>query len=593
MMADQAQSPPMLNVQIDGVWHQLPKGTRVIEACAQVGVFVPRYCYHKKLSSPGNCRMCLIEMGFPRLGPDCKPELGADGKPIINWIPRPQISCAQDISEGMAVRTNSPLVKECQRGVMEFLLINHPLDCPICDQAGECRLQEFSVDFGNSKSRFLENKVKKPKNVVLGPRVTLDDERCILCSRCIRFCQEIAHDDVLGFVDRGSYTVLTAHPGKQLENDYSLNTVDICPVGALTSTDFRFKMRVWFLKETKSICTSCATGCNTIIGSREDVIYRQTPRENDCVNSCWMCDYGRLNLKYLEAENRLLEPQIRSEGNLIAADWPMAIAEAALQLKQFAGPEIAIIASGRMTNEELWLTSQLAKSLGVQWIDIVPRRGPSDDILLSKDRNPNTNGARLILRSTSEPGAKLTAIAEAVKSGQVKALMVLKENTMHLGISVEQLARLPALIAMNVLSNDATQKATVLLPACGFAEKRGSMINGKGRLQRLNRAVRPPGNARDDWEILRDLLQAVGGGDSLSSIDDIFSRISETVPQFAGLSLSKIGDLGVHILQMKELPPMHPSDGKAIERAVAIQARRRAVRQQLHEVRKAPRVGTH
>ena len=315
----------MFNVQIDGVWHQFPKGTRVIEACEQVGVFVPRYCYHKKLSSPGNCRMCLIEMGFPRLGPDRKPELGADGKPIINWMPRPQISCAQDVAEGMAVRTDSPLVKECQRGVMEFLLINHPLDCPICDQAGECRLQEFSVDYGNSQSRFLENKVKKPKNVQLGPRVTLDDERCILCSRCIRFCQEIAHDDVLGFVDRGSHTVLTAHPGKSLNNNYSLNTVDICPVGALTSTDFRFKMRVWFLKETKSICTSCATGCNTVLGTREDVTYRQTPRENNHVNSCWMCDYGRLNYKYLEAPDRLLEPQIRSEGKLVPADWPTAI----------------------------------------------------------------------------------------------------------------------------------------------------------------------------------------------------------------------------------------------------------------------------
>jgi NADH-quinone oxidoreductase subunit G len=583
----------MFNVQVDGVWRQFPKGTRVIEACEQAGSYVPRYCYHKKLSSPGNCRMCLIEMGFPRLGPDRKPELGADAKPIINWISRPQISCAQDISEGMAVRTNSPLVKECQRGVMEFLLINHPLDCPICDQAGECRLQEFSVDFGNSKSRFLENKVKKPKNVLLGPKVTLDDERCILCSRCIRFCQEIAHDDVLGFVDRGSYTVLTAHPGKRLETNYSLNTVDICPVGALTSTDFRFKMRVWFLKETKSICTSCATGCNTIIGAREDVIYRQTPRENDHVNSCWMCDYGRLNFKYLEAENRLLEPQIRSDGKLIAVDWPAAIAEAALQLKQFTGNKIAIVASGRMTNEELWLTSQLAKSLGVEWIDIVPRREPGDNILLSEDRNPNTNGARLILGSTSEPGAKLMAIAEAVKSGQIKALVMLKENAMHLGIPVEQLAQLPVCIVMNILSHEATEKATVVLPACGFAEKRGSMINGKGRLQRLNRAVRPPGNARDDWEILRDLVQAVGGGDSLHSVDDVFRRISETVPRFAGLSLSKIGDLGVHILQMKELPPMHPSDEKAIERAVALQARRRAVRQQVHEARKAAAVRTH
>ena len=207
-------TPQMVNVQIDGVWHEFPKGTRLIEACEQAGSYVPRYCYHKKLSSPGNCRMCLIEMGMPRMGPDRKPALGDDGKPEINWMPRPQICCATDVSEGLGVRTNSPLVEECRRGVMEFLLINHPLDCPICDQAGECRLQEFSVEYGRQDSRFLENKVKKPKNVELGPRVTLDDERCILCSRCIRFSKEIAQDDVLGFIDRGSYTTLTAHPGQ-------------------------------------------------------------------------------------------------------------------------------------------------------------------------------------------------------------------------------------------------------------------------------------------------------------------------------------------------------------------------------------------
>jgi len=552
-MPNDAQAP-MFNVQIDGVWHQFPKGTRVIEACEQAGSYVPRYCYHKKLSSPGNCRMCLIEMGLPKLGPDRKPELGADGKPAINWMARPQISCAQDVAEGMGVRTNSPLVKECQQGVMEFLLINHPLDCPICDQAGECRLQEFSVDYGTSQSRFLENKVKKPKNVVLGPRVTLDDERCILCSRCIRFCQEIAKDDVLGFVDRGTYTVLTAHPGKRLENNYSLNTVDICPVGALTSTDFRFKMRVWFLKETKSICTSCATGCNTIIGTREDVVYRQTPRENDAVNSCWMCDYGRLNFDYLQSERRLLEPQILSGEKLVAADWQTAIAQAALELKQFSGSEIAIIASGRMTNEELWLTLQLAKTLDVQSIEIVPRTGRGDDILLSEDRNPNTNGARLLGR-TSQPGAKLPAIADAVKSGRVKALIALGENPMRLGISAEQLETLSAFIVMDILSNAATEHGTVLLPSFAFAEKRGSMINGEGRLQRLNRAVRAPGQARDDWEILRDLIQACSGQNGIYSIEDVFRQMVEAVPRLAGLSLSKIGDLGVQVMEAHESPP--------------------------------------
>ncbi len=523
----------------------------MIEACEQAGSYVPRYCYHKKLTSPGNCRMCLIEMGMPRMGPDRKPELGADGKPVINWMPRPQISCAQDVAEGMGIRTNSALAQECRRGVMEFLLINHPLDCPICDQAGECRLQEFSVEYGTAESRFLENKVKKPKNVVLGPRVTLDDERCILCSRCIRFCQEIAKDDVLGFVDRGSHTVLTAHPGKRLENNYSLNTVDICPVGALTSSDFRFKMRVWFLKETKSFCTSCATGCNTLIGTRQDVIYRQTPRENDAVNSSWMCDYGRLNFDFVQSEDRLLEPEILSDGKMIPTAWDVAIKHAVLQLRHFQGSEIAIIASGRMTNEELWLTSLLAKAVGDALIDIVPRCGPADDILLSADRNPNTNGAKL-LGVTVEPGARLPEIAEAVRAGRVKALVALGENPGDFGLTTAELSALPAFVVMSILSNAATQNATVVLPSFTFAEKRGSMINGKGRLQRLNRAVAGPGQARDDWEILRDLIQAYAGKNGIYSIEDVFREMSAATPELAGLSLSKIGDLGVQVMEFNE-----------------------------------------
>ena len=559
-----ASAPLMVNVQINGVWHEFAKGTRVIEACEKAGSYVPRYCYHKKLTSPGNCRMCLIEMGLPKMGPDRKPELGADGKPIINWMPRPQISCAQDVSEGMGIRTDSPLAQECRKGVMEFLLINHPLDCPICDQAGECRLQEFSVEYGRADSRFLENKVKKPKNIELGPRVTLDDERCILCSRCIRFCQEVAHDDVLGFVDRGSHSVLTAHPGKRLENNYSLNTVDICPVGALTSSDFRFQMRVWFLKETKSFCTSCATGCNTVIGTREDVIYRQTPRENDFVNSCWMCDYGRLNFDYLQSDKRLLEPEILSGDKLIASDWSTAIAHAAGQLKHFNGWEIAIIASGRMTNEELWLTRQFANTLGVDLIDIVPRTGPGDDILLSVDRNPNTNGAQL-LGVTSYPGARLREIVDGVASGRIRALVALGEDAVDIGLTPAQLAGLPAFVVLNLLANNSTAAATALLPSFGFAEKRGSMINGKGRLQRLNRAVRGPGQARDDWEILRDLIQAYSGQNGIYSIEDVFRQMSESVPALAGLSLSKIGDLGVQVLEIHQpsSTPWEPQPEKA------------------------------
>jgi NADH-quinone oxidoreductase subunit G len=540
-------SAELLNVQIDGVWHQFPKGTRVIEACSQAGKFVPHYCYHPKLSSPGNCRMCLIEMGMPRLGPDRKPETGADGKPIINWIPRPQISCAQDIADGMGVRTDSPLVRECRHGVMEFLLINHPLDCPICDQAGECQLQEFSVQYGTGGSRFLEEKVKKPKRVELGPRVTLDDERCILCSRCIRFMKEVAKDDVLGFASRGSHTYLTAYPGRKLDSNYSLNTVDICPVGALTNTDFRFKMRVWFLKETKSICTSCATGCNTIVGTRENVIYRQTPRENNSVNSSWMCDYGRLNFHYVNAPERLTKPRVRLGSAQEDASWTTAIARAVDDLRRFQGDEIAVIASGKMTNEELWLTKKLIEALGIKYHDIVPRVGESDEILLSSFRNPNIVGAHLFGVAQDEPGSLLPEIFQRVQAGSIKAVLALSEDVMNAGLTTADLEKLEAFILIDILPNRTSAYATALLPGYSFAEKRGSMVNIKGRLQRLNRAIRGPGEARDDWEILRDLLQGFTGSNGVYLIEDVFKQMAEGIPHLHGLSLSKIGDLGIQL----------------------------------------------
>lgn len=555
MSTETITAPPpvqMLNVQIDGVWMQFPKGTRVIEACGQANKFIPRYCYHPKLSSPGNCRMCLIEMGMPKMGPDRKPELGEDGRPLINWIPRPQISCAQDVAEGMAVRTDSPMVQDARKGVMEFLLINHPLDCPICDQAGECRLQEFSVEYGNANSRFLEHKVKKPKNVVLGPRVTLDDERCILCTRCIRFMREVAKDDVIGIVDRGSYNTITCHPDRKLDSNYSLNTVDICPVGALTSTDFRFKMRVWFLQETKSFCTSCATGCNTTISARQNVIYRQTPRENNDVNEVWMCDHGRLNFHYLQSPERFLGPIVKVlRKHEEQPNWNSALEDAAKALKSYSGSQIGIIASGKQTNEELYLTSRLANTLGIAatQVDIIPNIGLGDEILLSEDRNPNTAGAKLLGVSAATPGANIKGIAEGVRSGAIKALVVLGEDAAEAGLSETDLKKLDLLIVVNILPDHTTKHADFLFAGSGFAEKRGSMINKKGRLQRLNRATNAPGEARDDWEILRDLLKGVGDtkSDGLHTIEDLFKQLAADVAPLSGLSLSRIGDLGVQL----------------------------------------------
>ena len=548
MSAATATPVQMVNVQIDGVWMQFPKGTRVIEACKQAQKLVPHYCYHPKLSSPGNCRMCLIEMGTPKMTPDRKPVVGADGKPEIAWIPRPQISCAQDVSEGMGVRTNSPMVQECRKGVMEFLLINHPLDCPICDQAGECKLQEFSVEHGNANSRFLERKVKKPKSVELGPRVTLDAERCILCTRCIRFMKEVANDDVLGIVDRGSFNSIACHPDRKLDHNYSLNTVDICPVGALTSTDFRFKMRVWFLKETPTIDVNCGTGSNITLGTRENRIYRITPRDNDAVNGSWLPDSHRLNFKFIGDEKRLTAPEVRPQLGETKPGWQQAINLASEALKKNSG-KIAILASGRATNEELFLVSRLASALKASVVDILPRTGEPDGMLIAADRNPNTTGAKLLGIATG----KLAEIANGIRSGSITALLVLGEDATNAGLTADDLAKLDALVAMDILPNATTDKAHFVLPSSAWCEKRGSMINLKNRIQRLNKAVVAPGSARDDWEILRDLIFAVSGSNGLHSIEDVFKAMASATPALAGLTLSRIGDLGVD-LNNRELP---------------------------------------
>ncbi|MDP4583932.1 MAG: 2Fe-2S iron-sulfur cluster-binding protein, partial [Verrucomicrobiales bacterium] len=351
----------LVDVEIDGVWYQFPKGMRMIEACRQAGVEVPHYCYHPKLTSPGNCRMCLVEMGMPpRPAPGAEaPAPDENGHLPIAWMPRPVIACANTIGPNMGIRTTGPLTEECRKGVMELLLANHPLDCPICDQAGECSLQEFSVEHGKGESRFRERKVKKPKNVAVGPRIRLDDERCIMCSRCIRFTDEIADDPVLGFTDRGSHTVLTVYPGRELANNYSLNTVDICPVGALTSNDFRFQMRVWFMRETNTIDTNCATGCNITVFARENKIYRITPRQNNEVNSDWMPDSHRLNFHWIESDARLTDPLVKDGDHHRLASWSEAIATAADKLSALDGSEIAVIASARMTNEELLIVNRL------------------------------------------------------------------------------------------------------------------------------------------------------------------------------------------------------------------------------------------
>lgn len=528
-----------------------PVPTTMIQACALAQVDVPHYCYHPKLPVAGNCRMCLVEFGTPAMGPDRKPILNADGSPRIARSPRPAIACATPISPGMEIYTNTPGVKKMREGVLEFLLINHPLDCPICDQAGECKLQEYSVDYGQAESRFVEEKVHKPKRVDLGPRIVLDDERCILCTRCIRFTRDIVGDDALGIISRGSRSTLTGYPGKAFDNNYTLNTVDICPVGALTSKDFRFQMRVWFLKETRSVCSSCATGCNIIVGSREEKIYRFEPRENDAVNSSWMCDYGRLNYKWIGREDRLVslrgpapaaaasDPQAANQ----APSWAAVLKEIGSKLKEADPGSVAFIASARQTNEELYLLSKLAKK-SEALTDSVPRRGEGDRLLLNADRNPNGQGARLAGIAADPIGSNLPRIAEGIKNGTIKTLIVFGEDVTRHGISPELLGRLETLIVSDILPSETTRRAHYLLPGCAPVEKRGTFTNTKGRVQRFWKAVEPRGAARAEWEFLHELVFDVTGQDGYASIEGLFNQMAREIPAFKGLTWAALGDLG-------------------------------------------------
>ncbi len=558
-----------IKVKVDGREIEVPRltadwsgrltPTTMIQACELAKTDVPHYCWHPKLPVAGNCRMCLVEFGTPALGPDRKPVINPDGTFKIAKSPRPAIACATPISPGMEIYTKTPGVKQMREGVLESLLINHPLDCPICDQAGECKLQEYSVDYGQSASRFVEAKVHKPKAVDLGPRIMLDAERCVLCTRCIRFTRDIAHDDALGIINRGSYNTIATFPGAPFVNNYTLNTVDICPVGALTSKDFRFKMRVWFLKETKSVCTSCATGCNVIIGSREEKIQRFTPRENNAVNGPWMCDAGRLNYKWIGREDRLKDVLVGQASSLSTAGtgqarclshskttWTAALNEISDKLKKAPTGSVAIVASARQTNEELWLISKLKTRLGAV-SDSVSRVGEGDKLLVSADKNPNTNGARLTGICFTEVGTNIPQIANGISSGKIKTLIVFGEDVTKHGIGADLLGKLETLIVSDILPNATTKLAHYLLPGCAHVEKRGTFTNTKGRVQKFTKAVEPPGDARAEWEFLHDLVHNVTGQDGFLTIEGLFNEMAKDVPAFNGLTWQALGDTGATV----------------------------------------------
>ncbi len=565
--------PELITVNIDGREIAVPKGTNIIEAARGLAIDVPHYCYHPKLTVVGNCRMCLVEMGMPAVDPATKAPVidPATGRQKINWSPRPTIACATNASPGLHIRTTTPLVKECREGVMEFLLVNHPLDCPICDQAGECKLQEQATGYGRGYSRYIEPKNVKPKRTQLGPRVTLDDERCILCSRCIRFCQEVAKDDVLGFIDRGSFSTLTCFPGKKLENNYSLNTVDICPVGALTSTDFRFKMRVWFLKQTDSIDPESSVGANTVVWSREGVIHRITPRRNDAVNDTWMADTGRVLYQQVRAADRLTESTVAGGVAL-----PAAAVAAAADLLRAGG--VAVVGSGRSSVEEQFLTKRLAEAVSAP-VALVSRVGQGDGILISADRNPNVRGALVTGLIPQLPSAQLGDLAAKIDSGAVKTVVSMGEDLAAAGLSAAQLAKV-GIVYLGTHANPTSASAKVVLPTLTVFEKSGSFVNQQFRLQKFAAAVPGPGGATDDLEVLAKLIVAAGGklwdkplylASGRIDLAALWEQIAAAVPALGTARHRNLPDTGL-LLDATPWAALPFVEGKALHFAPAVPA---------------------
>ena len=524
----------MPKLTVDGREIEVAPGTTVLQAALSVGIEIPHYCWHPGLSVSGNCRMCLVE---------------------IEKVPKLQIACATEASDGMVVRTGTERVLGARAAMMEFFLIHHPLDCPICDQAGECRLQEYAVEHGAGRSRYVEAKLRSNKAVDIGPHVLLDQERCIRCSRCVRFCDEVTKTSELAFFRRGESTRIGIHPGRPLANPYSGNVVDLCPVGALTLKEFRFQTRVWFLKNTPTVCAACARGCNVLVavgqqqammttsGQLDDRIKRIVPRPNDEVNGHWICDEGRLSYERLSSAPRLLSAEAPAGS---PAEWSEAVARAAATLRDAASAgKLGAILSPRLVCEDLFAWKRLLEGLGGARIGVRRLlRGEDDAILVRADRGANSRGAAWILGEDAEESDLLRAVGR----GEIDTLLVVGDpldpgDAPALDAALR--ARLSRVAFVGPFAAGAAAGADVLLPTAAWAEEDGTYVNFQGRVQRVRRCHRPRGGGRPGWRVALDLGEAAGIADpGWTSPDDVLRALAEAVPELGGLDAGALGLLG-------------------------------------------------
>ena len=517
------KNPGFVTCTIDGKEVVVKPGTNMIEAAKMVGSDIPYFCYHPRLTIAANCRICMVEASnAPKLVPACQTPL----------------------AEGQVIKTMTAKVKEQQRAVMEFLLLNHPVDCSICDQAGECKLQDYYMKYDYRPSRLEGGKVMKNKRKVLGPRVVLDQERCIICSRCVRFMNEIPKEPQLGIFGRGSHEVIDTFPGSELSSNYSLNTVDICPVGALLSRDFRFRARSWFLSAAPSVCTGCSRGCNIYADFMGQETYRYRPRENETINKSWMCDQGRLSYKYLNLERVLSSVVGRSQGTGTARPEIArrdAVKAAGKALADVKG-RVAVLASAVASNEDLLATLTFAKvSLGAKEVYVGGRpQGEADHYLMTADKNPNRKGLELIAQGLGLTLKPFDELLKGIDGGRVKALYAVgTEVPGSVDAFAQAVAKLDVFVAQATNESAITAQATVLLPAATHVEHDGTFVQVDGIIQRFRKAYPAKGDAVAHWALAAELTRELGGTAAWTSSREVFRELGKAVTEFAQFDWDK------------------------------------------------------
>ena len=529
-----------VKVIIDGREIVAEAGHTLLQVALDNGIEIPHYCYHPKLSIDGSCRMCQVK---------------------IQRVPKLAISCNTPVTDGMVVDTQSAEVAEARRGVMELLLINHPLDCPICDKAGECYLQDYSFGYGRQHARTTSPRRKGLKRHPIGPRVVFDEERCILCRRCVRFTQEISKTGELGVLGIGDRSHIGTAPDRPLDNAYSVCTADICPVGALLSADFHHKRRVWFLEEVESVCPGCANGCNVKLGMFRNEIQRLVPRRNDAVNDTWMCDHGRLNYHFAQDETRVRVPRVdgvtpeRGNGSRPAIDAAAAVEEVARRIRgaidTHGAGAVALIGSAHLTNEECYRLVGLRDAIGTPHLDLVVPLGDTDDFLIKAEKAANGRGARDVGVQPGAGGKAAADILAACAAGEIKVLYVVGSADL-LAVHGEEsvlraLAEVETVIAQDANRSALTDRADIVLPGLTWAEKDGSFTNHAGRVQRIRQAMTPTEGALTDGEVFVRVAAWVQDGTAPAAFDvrATLAEIAMTLPAYRDVTLDGLGSHGL------------------------------------------------